>query len=113
MLKAAILSIGLLLIGCNFVNESNQKFGDQHFKTAISLIELHKIRTGAYPDALADLKFTGEWDAIALASVDYKRLGSGYELNLTKGWVSAPKLSYPPEFWKGLGVVKTNVKGKD
>jgi hypothetical protein len=34
------------------------QFGDQHFKTAISLIELHKIRTGGYPESLKDLKFT-------------------------------------------------------
>ena len=42
----------LIMLGCmpNVLKEqANQKFGDQHFKTAISLIELHKIREGEYP----------------------------------------------------------------
>jgi hypothetical protein len=30
---------------------------------------LHKVRYGKYPDSLSDLKFTGEWDQIALQSV--------------------------------------------
>jgi hypothetical protein len=97
--------------GCDFQKEMDGKFGDQHFKTAISLIELHKVRTGAYPETLKDLKFTGEWDAIALAGVEYRRAENGYELNLTRGWVGKPEVTYPPEFWKGLGLVKSNVKG--
>ena len=105
-----MLCAGLLLVACDFQKETDTKFGDQHFKTAISLVELHKTRTGAYPEGLKDLKFTGEWDAIALNSVEYRRLDTGYELNLTRGWVGKPEVSYPPEFWKGLGVVKSNVK---
>lgn len=95
---------------CAFQKEADQKFGDQHFKTAISLIELHKVRFGEYPSALTDLKFTGEWDQIALNSVDYKRVGNGYELNVLRGWVAKPELKYPDEFWKGLGLVKSNMK---
>ncbi len=87
------------------------QFGDQHFKTAISLIELHKVRSGVYPESLKDLKFTGGWDAIAIGSVEYHRLDTGYELNVTRGWVGKPELSYPPDFWRGLGVAKSNVKG--
>jgi hypothetical protein len=44
----------------------DQKFGDQHLKTAVALIELHKVRYGEYPETLDDLRYTGEWDAIAL-----------------------------------------------
>jgi hypothetical protein len=35
-------------------------FGDQHLKTAVALIELHKVRYGKYPDSLRDLRFTGQ-----------------------------------------------------
>lgn len=103
----------LLLVflgGCKFQKQADAQFGDQHFKTAIALIELHKVRSGAYPDNLKELKFTGDWDAIAMAAVDYKKLGNGYELNITRGWVGKPTLSYPPEFWHGLGLVKSNIK---
>jgi hypothetical protein len=44
-------------------------FGDQHLKTTVALIELHKVRYGKYPDSLSDLKFTGECDQIALQGV--------------------------------------------
>ena len=110
-----VLSIGLLasviaFSGCAIQQEADRKFGDQHFKTAVALIELHKIRFGEYPASLNDLKFVGEWDQIALNSVDYKRLDNGYELNVTRGWVGKPALQYPPEFWNGLGLVKSNMK---
>jgi hypothetical protein len=105
-----ILSFGGSLSGCSFQKQADQKFGDQHFKTAVSLIELHKVRFGEYPPTLKDLKFLGDWDQIALVNVEYKRLGTGYELNLTGGWVAKPELKYPDEFWKGLGLVKSNVK---
>ncbi len=49
-------------------------FGDQHLKTAVALIELHKVRFGKYPDTLRDLKFTGQWDQLALQSVGYYRM---------------------------------------
>lgn len=100
----------LLLSGCDFQKEADQKFGDQHFKTIISLVELHKLRFGSYPESLKDLRFLGDWDPIALHSVEYRRLDKGYELNLTRGWVGQPDLSYPKEFWQGIGLVKTNVR---
>jgi hypothetical protein len=100
-----------LLAGCNLKEQTDAKFGDQGFKTAIALIELHKIRFGNYPEQLKDLQFTGDWDPISLNSVEYRRIGSGYELNLTRGWVSMPStLTYPPAFWQGLGLVKSNLK---
>jgi hypothetical protein len=100
----------LFLSGCEFQRETDAKFADQHFKTVVSLVELHKVRFGSYPNTLSELKFVGEWDQIALHSVEYHKVESGYELNVTRGWVAAPtEQSYPPEFWQGLGIVKSNV----
>ena len=109
-----ILSMVLIMSRCapdGIKEQINQKFGDQHFKTAISLIELHKIREGEYPLSLDSLKYLGDWDGIIFGSVQYKRVDTGYELNLTKGWVGKPEnLKYPDGFWKGLGLVKSNLK---
>jgi hypothetical protein len=99
------------LAGCSFKAEADKKFGDQNFKTAISLIELYKVRTGTYPESLRDLTFTGDWDQLAIHSVQYERVGSGYALNIVHGWVGVPQLSYPAEFWHGLGIVSTNAAG--
>lgn len=105
-----VLSLASALSACSFQKEADRKFGDQHFKTAIALVELHRTRFGEYPASLKDMKFTGEWDQIALSNVEYKRVGNGYELNIETGWVGKPELQYPDEFWKGLGLVKTNMK---
>ena len=110
VLSIALLSAAIVFSGCAFQRETDRKFGDQHFKTALALVELHKIRFGDYPASLNDLKFVGEWDLIALNSVAYQRLDKGYELNVTRGWVGKPQLQYPPEFWQGLGLVKSNMK---
>lgn len=107
---SAALVLAIALAGCDIQKEADAKFGDQHFKTAISLIELHKVRHGAYPATLNDLQFKGDWDEIALSSVEYARLDSGYELNVTRGWVGKPTLAYPKEFWQGLGLLKSNLK---
>ena len=115
-MKKRIILISFILFtvlcwsACAFQKEADQKFGDQHFKTSISLIELHKIRFGEYPNSLNDLKFTGDWDKIALGSVKYKRVENGYELDVVRGWVGTPELAYPDEFWKGLGLVKSNMR---
>lgn len=100
----------LLLVSCAFQADADKKFGDQNFKTAIALIELHKTRFGQYPEELSDLRYTGDWDAMAVNSVEYKKLPDGYELNVTRGWVGKPDLAYPPKFWNGLGIVKSNVR---
>lgn len=107
---ASLAILLIVLAGCDLQKQADAKFGDQHFKTAISLIELHKVRTGAYPLKLDEIPFTGEWDAIALRSVEYKLLATGYELNITQGWVGKPELTYPKEFWQGLGLVTSNVR---
>lgn len=49
----------------------DNKFGDQHLKTAVALLELYRVRHGRYPDRLSDLDFVGDWDRIALNSVAY------------------------------------------
>jgi hypothetical protein len=41
-----------------FSEGRDAKFGDQHFKTAIALIELRRVRNGSDPDTLKDLQFT-------------------------------------------------------
>ncbi len=105
----------LALAGCDtwksFQKQNDATFGDQNFKSAIALIELHKTRNGKYPESLQDLQFLGQWDAIWINAVQYKKVDRGYELNLVRGWVGEPELNYPPEFWKGLGIAATNVKG--
>jgi hypothetical protein len=104
------LIVAATLCGCDFQKQADAKFGDQHFKTAILLIELHKTRIGSYPSALADLRFVGEWDQVALSSVEYKKMDVGYELNVLRGWVAQPNLKYPSDFWAGLGLKRSNLK---
>ncbi|MHC5226445.1 hypothetical protein [Ignatzschineria sp. LJL83] len=110
MKAVGILVLVSMLYGCDLDKAADSQFGDQHFKTAIALIELHKVRTGDYPDTLSQLQYVGDWDQIALTSVRYKRLREGYELDITKGFTGTPELKYDAGFWKGLGIKKTNVK---
>ena len=108
---ASVLVAVAILSGCGRVrDEANAKFGDQHFKTAVALVELHRLRVGSYPASLTELRYTGDWDAIALSAVEYERLPDGYRLDVVRGWVGAPELSYPPDFWQGLGLKQSNVK---
>lgn len=93
-------------------NDFNPSLDDQTFKNAISLIELHKVRFGKYPESLQEeqfKKFLGNWDNFIYSSVTYLKTESGYELNLNSQ--ESSRLEYPPEFWRGLGLVKTNVRG--
>lgn len=120
-MKIKVLSFALItalaLTGCqdNFKKmqeQANQQFGDQHFKTTISLVEMYKLRHGYYPISLDSLEFTGDWDKLALQSTEYKKLDGGYELNVVNGWMGSPdslKLQYPASFWKGLGIRKSNL----
>ena len=57
----------------------DNEFGDQHLKTSVALIELHKVRYGRYPDSLSDLKFTGQVgpDRFAEGSLLRKRRSDG------------------------------------
>ena len=85
---------------------------DERFKTAIALIELHRIRFGNYPDALGDLQFLGWGDHGLEDSVRYEKLQEGYALDILTASAEKPALSYPGDFWRGLGIRRTNV-GRD
>ena len=81
------------------------QFGDQHLKTAVALIELHKVRHGQYPASLDDLMFVGEWDRIALNAVSYHAnpTQTKYCVQVERGWIAKPRLEVPPGFWQGTG----------
>jgi len=108
---ALVLGASFLGAGCSMKQQADAKFGDQNFKTAIALIELYKVRYGHYPDSLRDIRYAGDWDALALNSVEYRRVDGGYELDIVRGWVGQPALSYPADFWQGLGLMSSNVAG--
>ncbi len=110
-----IIAIALFLLfsGCDFeVPGADQKFGKQNFVSAISIIELHKIRNGEYPENLKELEFLGDWDGIWLSAVRYEKEKDkdGYNLFLERGWTGKPNLEFSIEFKQGLGIKKTNVK---
>jgi hypothetical protein len=93
------------IIASGITRSIDNKFGDQHLKTALALIELHKVRFGRYPDSLRDLKFAGEWDQIALANVSYYPGPNrdAYYIEVERGWMGKPAFAMPPEFWQGTG----------
>jgi hypothetical protein len=108
-LLIAILVGGVIayrsIIASGITSCFDNKFGDQHLKTAVALIELHKLRFGKYPASLRDLKFTGEWDQMALMSVRYypSENRDSYYIEVERGWIGKPTFVMPPEFWKGTG----------
>lgn len=111
LVVATLVVLTLGTVGCGeFRAQADEQFGDQNFKSAIALIELHKVRFGTYPEQLSDLQFTGQWDQIWMSAVRYTRLDDGYELDVVRGWVGTPELTYPPEFWQGIGLRRSNVK---
>lgn len=59
---------------------------DQLFTFAIAFIELYRLRDGTYPDSLEALPFL---------------------VVMPEG--EKPALRYSPDFWKGLGIRRTNV----
>lgn len=93
------------------IQEMTTQVGDQHFKSAIALIELHNIRFGEYPKSLDSLKYIGITDKSIFSFVKYTKLDSGYSLDLTTKNNSKNKTTdYPAEFWNGLGLRKSNLK---
>lgn len=95
----------------------HRMLADQEFKRALANIELHKLRHGAYPESLSDLKFLSAMDSMMFSYVEYTRLDSVYELNVIIEFPSltdtGPKkvdLHYPEDFWKGLGCVRSNAR---
>ena len=110
---AAILTIGGVvairyILTTGITTDIDNKFGDQHLKTAVALLELHKARSGLYPDSLADLKFLGDWDRIILFTVAYYPSADrkSYYVEVTRGWIGKPNFTMPDEFWKGTGFSK-------
>jgi hypothetical protein len=101
------LGFGLfqLMAGSGFAKMADQQFGDQNLKTAVALIELHKVRMGRYPEDLRKLRYTGQWDMIALSSVRYvvANDGSSYFVEVQRGWIGKPALDMPADFWRGTG----------
>jgi hypothetical protein len=83
----------------------DDKFGDQHLKTTVALLELHKIRFGHYPKSLRDIRFNGDWDQLWLDGMRYvvSPDGTKYCVEVERGWIGKPVLSYPMEFWQGTG----------
>ena len=108
-LSIATIIAGIVAYRCviasGITRSLDNKFGDQHLKTAVALVELRKVRFGRYPDSLRDLKFTGEWDQIALMSVRYYASPNrdAYYIEVERGWMGKPTFTMPPEFWKGTG----------
>jgi hypothetical protein len=102
------------IIASGITKGPDNMFGDQHLKTAVALIELHKVRFGRYPTSLSDLKFTGQWDQIALQSVRYYPNAdrTAYYIEVARGWVGRPDFVMPDEFWRGTGYT-TSLKPKD
>jgi hypothetical protein len=90
---------------CAYTTVFDNKFGDQHLKTTVALLELYKVRHGRYPDRLSDLDFVGDWDRIALSRTAYHPNDSRtrYHVEVTRGWLCSPTVTYPPELWAGTG----------
>ena len=92
-------------LSADFTRNADNTFGDQNLKTAVALIELHKVRTGRYPASLQDLRFTGQWDQLAIHSVSYvsNADGTAYYVEVERGWAGKPTFTMPAEFWRGTG----------
>ena len=100
-----------MLSSCDFeVPGADEKFGTQNFVPAVSIIELHKIRNGEYPESLKELEFLGDWDSIWLSAVRYEKTSDGYNLYVERGWAGKPSLEFPIKFKQGLGIKDSNVK---
>lgn len=107
----AMLSIGVYsgikaIINSGITKGPDHLFGDQHLKTSLALIELHKIRYGQYPDSLKDIKYIGQWDSIHLSSVYYIQSADrqSYYIEVSRGWIGKPDdFKLPDDFWQGTG----------
>lgn len=104
MATVLVVSVGSF-IRADPTEPMDRMFGDQHLKTSVALIELHKLRYGEYPETLEHLNYTGEWDTIALQSVEYTPNAdrTAYYVEVERGWARKPELEMPPGFWRGTG----------
>jgi len=83
---------------------------DKLFQTAIALVELHQVRFGTYPDSLENLPFLSAYDrAVLVRGLRYEKQPEGYALDVMTPQGEKPSLSYPADFWRGLGIRRTNV----
>lgn len=91
--------------GSDFKQDADKMFGDQRLKTAVAVIELHKIRYGKYPKNLSELKYLGNWDQLITDAVTYSTNDdqSAYYVEVRIGWAGKPELLMPAEFWQGTG----------
>ena len=84
---------------------------DRRFKRAIALVELHRTRFGTYPQTFKDLQFLDPADYTMLAGTRYELLPDGYALDVVVPTGTVLELSYPSDFWRGLGLRRTNMPG--
>ena len=100
-----IFAFAIQTFTSGFGAEADEMFGDQHLKTSVALIELHKVRNGKYPRSLEDLEYIGLWDQGALQSIVYHTNDdqSAYYVEVKRGWIGKPDLDIPDGFWKGTG----------
>lgn len=108
-LSVMAFSAGAMLAQSGVFGSIDNKFGDQHLKTAVALVELHKTRFGEYPKDLAELRFIGDWDLGALHATEYctNEEQTAYFVEVRRGWIGKPELSVPEEFWVGTGFDST------
>lgn len=94
-----------LLTDNRFTEPMDKKFGGQNLKSAVAMLELHKIRFGQYPDSLRDIKYTGDWDEIWIQGTSYFPSDDrkSYYVEVHRGWVGKPTLDMPDEFWQNTG----------
>jgi ATP-dependent Clp protease ATP-binding subunit ClpA len=98
--------------GTAFVPGMAHALQDYWFRMAIALIELHRLRSGQYPETLEDLRSSlGPFEQPVLQRVRYEKLDDGYALDNIMPRDGEATLSYPAEFWRGLGIRRTNVEG--
>lgn len=104
----------LIFYSCHFPaieRKAAGQFTDQYFKTAIALVELYHTRYGHYPAHLDSLTYLGDWDKMIFDFVKYQRLDTGYQLDVVPGPLHAKPedLSFPTDFWQGIGLKRSNV----
>jgi hypothetical protein len=112
-LGAMVFSVPLALYMKLTRKPSQHELFEEVFHRAISLIEMHKVRFGDYPENLSTsgvIQYLVSNDFKIFQSITrYQKNEIGYELNI--GTEDSIKIRLPMGFWQGLGLVKTNVEG--
>jgi hypothetical protein len=109
---AIVFSIPLSLYMKLTRKPSQHELFEESFHRAISLIEMHKVRFGDYPENLSVsgvIQYLVSDDLKVTQAVQYQKVESGYELNI--GAEDSIQIRLPRGFWQGLGLLKTNVEG--